>query len=177
MKRMLLASIVMSTALSAWAVEDHSFYGGATWMRTTVDADVFGSLDLDTLGLVAGYQINRHVGIEGQFAFGVGDDTLAFQTEIGVVPMKVEIENYWSASFVGRLPLTDTIDLWAKGGYGSAKFKVSAFGFSESDTDSGFAWGLGAQMHFDRFMTRLGYERPTGDSDTDAFSLTLLYRF
>lgn len=177
MKRILLASMVMSTVLSAWAVEDHTFYGGAQWMRTTVDAGFLGNLDLDTLGVIGGYQINRHVGIEGNYAVGVGDDTMLFPFDGQVLPMKVEMENYWSASVVGRMPLTDTIDLWGKAGYGSAKFKVSALGASESETDSGYAWALGGQMHFDRLTARLAYERPTGDSDTDAFSLSVLFRF
>jgi outer membrane immunogenic protein len=168
----LISAVLLMTSASAWAVENGGVYMGATAARISTDAGAF-SVDFHGVGPTLGYRVNRYVSVEGSYLFGVGDDSL----NLGGVPVKFELEHYVSAAMLAHYPVTDVFSVWARGGYGSAKLKASAMGFSESETDSGLAWGFGVQAGVRNWAARVGYERPTGDSDADGLSLTFMMTF
>jgi len=61
---------------------------------------------------------------------------------------------------VGFLPLGLPVDLYAKAGVNSWKLNAAGnVAAGESETGTGFAWGLGAQAHFGRVGARIEYEQ------------------
>jgi outer membrane immunogenic protein len=177
--RLITAIVLLALTSSALAVEESGFYTGLTLQRWAVDLDEFGDVDLDSIGILAGYRINRHLGVEATYAIGIGDDSVRFEENGTIIPVKLELDRYIAAFVVGHLPVTDAMTVFARAGYGSVKAKATvAFNgvqASASETDSNFAWGFGAQFDRDRMGLRLAFDRP--DSDTNSFSVLGLYRF
>lgn len=123
--------------------------------------------DLGAIQGRLGYRFNPYIGVEGEAAFGVADDTVG-----GV---DVELKHELGAYVVGFLPVTPRADLFARVGYTSAEFDTSLGGV---DND-GAAWGVGGQYHFtDKDGVRLDWTRHDYDGgDSDVWSLGYTRKF
>lgn len=132
----------------------------------------YAGVDADGANLGAiqgrlGYKFNPYVGVEGEAAFGVADDTTS-----GV---DVKLKSEFGAFVVGYAPVTPKIDLFARAGYTSASFDTS---LGDVDGDGG-AWGVGAQYHVtDKDGIRLDWTRHDYDgADADVWSLSYSRKF
>ncbi|MBI5942172.1 MAG: porin family protein [Caulobacterales bacterium] len=114
-----------------------------------------------------GYKFNPYVGIEGEAAFGVADDTVS-----GV---DVELKHELGAYVVGFLPVTPKADLFARVGYTSSEFDTS-LGSVDGD---GAAWGVGGQYHFtDKDGVRVDWTRHDYDAgDANVWSVGYTRKF
>jgi opacity protein-like surface antigen len=123
--------------------------------------------DLGAIQGRLGYRFNPYVGIEGEAAFGVGDDTIG-----GV---DIELKHELGAYLVGFVPVTPGADLFARVGYTSSQFDTS---LGDIDGD-GFAWGVGGQYRFtDKDGVRLDWTRHDYDiGDADVWSVGYARKF
>ena len=132
----------------------------------------YAGVDADDANLGAiqgrlGYRFNPYIGVEGEAAFGVADDTTG-----GV---DVKLKNEFGAFVVGYLPVTPKAELFARAGYTSSTFDTS---LGDVDGDGG-AWGVGGQYHFtDKDGVRLDWTRHDYDGvDADVWALAYTRKF
>lgn len=162
-------------AMPSFAQAQTSFYGTAGY--TVLDAD---DGDLGAIQGRVGARFNPYVGVEGEVAFGVKDEDV---TVAPGVTAKLELEHQVAVYGVGFLPLSENTDLLARIGYGTAEFKAGALGVSGSEDFNAWAFGVGAQHHFDgKNGVRVDYTRHESDDDAldgaiDTFSIAYSRRF
>ena len=164
MKSLMIATATAALAMAAIpaASQAQEVYG--TIGYAGVDAD---GADLGAIQGRLGYRFNPYVGIEGEAAFGVSDDT------VGGVDVKLQHEV--GAFVVGFIPVTPKAELFARVGYTSASFDTS---LGDVDGD-GAAWGVGGQYHFtDKDGVRLDWTRHDYDgAEANVWSLGYTRKF
>lgn len=117
-----------------------------------------------------------YLGVEGQGAFGVSDDT-----DSGV---KVKLRHEFSGYVVGFLPIKDTgAELFARVGYGNSAFTAKAAGVSVDDSFDSWNFGGGAQYFFNHGPNgvRADYTRheftDNGAGHADVWSISYVRKF
>ncbi|MEM7730230.1 MAG: outer membrane beta-barrel protein [Pseudomonadota bacterium] len=153
------ASAIALTSTTAFA-QDSNVY-----INAGVDAYEF---DAYTLSGKVGYNFNSYFGVEGQGGFGIGGDDEAFFDQIVQGSqvqgsLKTEIDSSFAAFARLKFPVTDRVELFARGGYHFTQVGVDASNFTvttagtpttivgtEDNVDfDGFAAGAGIQMMVD----------------------------
>jgi outer membrane immunogenic protein len=117
-----------------------------------------------------------YFGVEGQGAFGIGDDT-----DAGV---KVKLRSEYSGYAVGFLPLKDTgVELFARVGYGHSSIKATSGATSVTAGVDSLNYGAGAQYFFNHGpngvradYTRYDF-RGAGNGNGDVFSISYVRKF
>lgn len=119
---------------------------------------------------------STYLGVEGQGAFGIGDDT-----DSGV---KVKLRHEFSGYLVGFLPIHDTgAELFARVGYGNAAFRAKAAGITIDDDSNSWNFGAGGQYFFNHGPNgvRADYTRheftDNGAGHADVFSISYVRKF
>jgi outer membrane immunogenic protein len=107
-----------------------------------VDADEAG---LGTVQGRLGYKFTPFLGVEAEGALGVDTDRVV----VGGVPVDAKIKRSVAAYAVGSFPIGQKLELFARGGYGETKLKVSAPGVSVVGAGESWNYGAGAQYFFD----------------------------
>ena len=128
------------------------------------------------MAIQAGYNFNKNIALEGRIGFGAGSDTIQ--------GIDVKVDSYYSILFRGTLPVNDAFNVYALAGHTNGKLKASALGVSDTFSDSGFSYGIGAEARFaGHSAVSLEWGRMlTGqffgaDYDADALSVGYRYRF
>lgn len=153
---------------SAWQVYAS---GGYTYLHASGGG---ASVSLGGLTGRIGARYGANLGVEGEGAFGVVDDTIS--------NVKIKLSNEFAVFGVGYLPLSPNTDLLARIGYGHAKITASGFGATASSSGNLWAVGVGGQYHVDAHNTaRLDYTRyestESGGGHYDTATLSYVYRF
>lgn len=126
--------------------------------------------DVGAVTLKAGYQFNRYFGVEAEGAFGVDDDS--FRTSAGATGT-YGLDYSIGAFGVARYPVTDKVDVFARGGLVHAKFdgkaRIANTTVKLSDKDELWAGGAGVQVNLDeKNALRAEYTRYEGSDGLDA---------
>jgi outer membrane immunogenic protein len=167
MKKTILAAAAATAlfAVPAIAQAQAQVYGNIGYASVAVeDADV-------TLGLIQGrlgIQMTPNFAIEGEAGFGISDDTIA-----GVdIEMKYEVGAY----IVGKAPISENFDIFARLGYVSYEVEASAGGVTATDSGSDAAYGVGVQGFFTpNDGIRADWTSYAGDADV--WSISYVRRF
>jgi outer membrane immunogenic protein len=176
MKRSLLA---VATGLGAAALlapaAAAQVYAGAGYTMFTADA---GGEDATVGGLMGrvGFKANPMLGVEGEFAIGVQEDSF----DVLGTNVDVSLESSYGVFAVGWLPVPAIGDVFARVGYADLSIEATATGIgSVSDSGSGLAYGAGVQLNFIPFTKlRLEYTRyEPEDSEVDSFGASALFQF
>jgi len=138
-------------------------YGSLSGDETYTYADISGvsvsveqdSRDFDQLLLMAGYQFNSYVTVEGRYWFGMNDLTDNFWYEGQLVMTKNELDA-WGIYVKPQYPVTPEFNIYALLGYATTTLdqtaEVNTAGanprFSTSTDLDGFSWGIGASYTF-----------------------------
>ena len=131
-----------------------------------------GNANLDALTARGTYFFTPHLGAEAEASIGIGDDKVGAS--------KVELSNSVAAFGVAQLPVSERVDLFARAGYASSEYKVKVPGLgSNSNTDDGFAYGVGGKVFLtDKFGLRGDLTRYEGDAtDADVISVGGVMKF
>lgn len=137
MKKVYVSLLALAIALPAQA----GMYFGINLSRVEYDETGFESAEPTALSLRIGNEINSNLAFEGRLGFGLADDTV---TVFGI-PVDVEIDHFAGIYARGILPL-DKVSLYGLVGYTDGKITASAGGFSVSESDSDFSYGIGADF-------------------------------
>lgn len=174
MNRLLAVAAGLGAAAALAPAAAAQVYGGAGYTMFTADVD---GEDATVGGLIGrlGYKSNPFLGVEGELAIGVQEDSF----DVLGTTVDVSLENSWGVYAVGWLPVPLVGDLFARVGYASLEVEASAAGFSASEDGSGLAYGAGAQISplpFTRL--RLEYTRyEPDDGEVDSFGVSALFQF
>ncbi len=134
-------------------------------------------IDGNAITLIAGYNFNQYMAVEGRYSVTVGD--LSVSTNYGVNgDIDATMDNI-AIYLKPMLPMGE-ITLYGLLGYGEVGFEFEG----SKGTESGFQWGAGASFAFDDraglFVdyTRI-YEDTVGDADfvMDSINVGLTYKF
>lgn len=174
----LVAAAVASAALLSLPSLAHAqtqVYGNLGY--TVLDAD---DGNLGAVQARLGARFGQYMGVEGEAAFGVKDENVTISPGVNA---KLELNHQVAVYGVGFLPLSDKADLLARIGYGTAEFKASALGVSGNEDFNAWAFGVGAQYHFDGANgVRVDYTRHEADDNNidgsvDTWSIAYSRRF
>lgn len=162
MKTLLIAASAAVLSLAAPAVASaHDVY--ATIGYANVDID---PVNLGAIQARLGVNFNANIGVEGEFAFGVADDE--------VLGTSVELTNTYGAFVVARLPVSESVDVFVRGGFASGEIDVGG----TSVSDDGGAYGAGVQANFSpNDGVRLDYTRYSFGGDADVWSIAYVRKF
>lgn len=107
------------------------------------------STDAEPTALVGklGYFMVDQLAIEGRLGFGVTDDSVRVDAYGQQVAVAVDLDRMFGLYLTGHFPLSEQASVYALVGFTNMKATFSAGGTSLSGTDSGFAWGFGADIY------------------------------
>lgn len=164
MKTLMIAAsaAVLAVAALPAASQAQEFYGTIGYAGVEAEDANIGAIQ----GRL-GYRFNPYIGVEGEAALGISDDTVS-----GVdVEMKHEIGVFG----VVNAPVSEQVSLFARVGYTGASFDTS---LGELETD-GFAYGVGGQFNVtDKDGIRLDWTRHDHDDvEADVWSIGYSRRF
>lgn len=99
--------------------------------------------------------------------------TLISSTTDDYYGIDVDINRFFSAALIGKLPLTNSLSLYGKAMYSNAEVEASYMGYSESDseTDSGYGFGVMYDLA-EAWTVRAEYTKPYEDIDFMSISLS-----
>lgn len=148
-----LAAIAAPTAMTASAQQANVYLnGGYTHLDTN-------GPDLGALTGRVGVGFGQNFAVEGEASLGVKDSR------------GVELDNQLGLFGVGKLPINDRFDIFARAG-------VSRTEVSPGGDQDGFAYGVGANMYFtDKDGVRLDVTRHDYAGKLDSASVSYVRRF
>lgn len=178
MKKLMIAAAAAFAAASAPSAMAQGFYADAGYSFVGIDVEEQGvSVDLD-LGVIAGhagYKFNENFAIEGELGFGVSDEEFSD----GVNNASIGINYLLGVYGVGTLPVGENVELFGRVGVVQAEAEAELNGFSTSESETGFAAGVGADFTFGEGLYIRGeYTRyDIEELQADAFAIGIGYRF
>lgn len=175
MKRTILAFAVgVAAAIGLAPAASAQLYIGGGYTAFQAD-DVLG--EDPTVGTVMGrigYEFNDFIGIEGEAAIGVQDESyniLGTNVDVGV-------ESEFGGFVVGRLGVPLLGDFFARAGYATIEIEASGGGTSFTEDGDGFAYGGGLEFNILVLRARLEYTRyEVDDGDLDSLGISALLHF
>ncbi|MBL8771328.1 MAG: porin family protein [Phenylobacterium sp.] len=178
MKLMIAAATVAAALACAPAMAQAQDAAGAPGAYVNIGGAYSSQsgIDLGAIQAKVGYRFSPYLGVEGEAAFGVDDDSL----RVGATRAKIELKHQFAAYVVGFLPVGANTDLLARVGYGTTKIGASAAGVGASGSDESVNLGVGLQHHFDGVNgIRVEYLRSEydGGGDSDTFGVSYVRRF
>ncbi len=130
------------------------------------------------IALIAGYDINEYIAVEGRYQFSVAEENIIDKTSWGIFAKP-------------QYPVTEDFRVYGLLGFGG--FDVSGrnhVGRTIAADDTGFQWGLGASYQvYENLSVFIDYLKVATDIastafvsdnaeiDSDAFTVGVLYRF
>lgn len=183
MKKTILAYALISTGFLTSATLAHAeaynpdsdaagIYVGGNYGYLRVDGDDEFDDDKDAYQLYLGYSLNQYIAVEGSYLdFGdYGNSLASAETDGYTLGLKLS------------LPVTNSIDIYARGGQLWYETDYSALGVDGNENDTGLFAGIGASYHLNKdwavkvdytvYDTDLDVESADKDSD---FSTDMKY--
>ena len=179
MKKKLLAVLLATIGVSAYAAEDmkalSGFYVETGPMQAHIKTE--GLSTSNTLVQVTGgYNIDKYAAVEVFAAKAINEDSK--NTIYG--PTNISVDQAYGAYLKGQYPVNEYFTPYVKVGVAKHTGKISIPGQSVSGSDTGFSYGVGANINITKqAYVGAGYTRLFKDSSgsVDAYNLTAGYKF
>ncbi|MCR2746210.1 porin family protein [Limnobacter parvus] len=166
----LICVAALATAAASPVFAEGPYLGAAYNNLSITDSRIGGvELDVDTLGVVGGYELSPNLAIEGRLLTGVDEETSG--------PFRAEIDSYIGVNLLGKLPLNNEFSLYGTLGYGLLDANISGPGFNTSDDDGGMSYGGGVMFTTGNVNIRAGYEMLYDKDNIEAEGLNLTATF
>ena len=163
MKKLLIAAsaAALSLAAPALAHAEASLYGTVGYANLDVDPVTLGAIQARL-----GVDVTPHIALEGEASFGIADDDI-----LGV---SVDLSNSYGLFAVAKLPVSENVQIFVRGGIASAEIDVGG----TSVSDDGAAYGVGVQGFFTaNDGVRFEYTRYDFGGDADVWALSYVRKF
>lgn len=165
----------LALAQSSQDLHETGIYLGANYGGYKARGGDFDD-EKDLIEGVAGWQITRYLGVEGNYIdFG----------KYGNRAAKADVSGY-GAAVVGKFPITDNLAIYAKGGHFWWDGSVKVLNVRRSQDDDSWFYGLGAVFQvnqaigitaeykrYDIEYDRKKFPVPPNSSDTDIDTVTV----
>lgn len=141
MKKLMVCAALLCSPLALAEVGDSYF--GAAYTLGKFEENGFPTTNPKSFGFEYGKYIFDSIAIEGNFAFGLGEDSLMIEG----FDVDFKLKQSMSLFLKGDLALTDRVNFYGLLGFTQAEFKASAqdIDASFSEKDSGFSYGIGLE--------------------------------
>ncbi len=153
MKKYLIAAAVAVASMSSQA----QVYGELGVTFTNVEVDMGGGYMAESsptaLRAILGYEINKNLALEGMLGFGLGDDSITV-SGYGSTSAKMKVDTVYGFYVKPKIELAPRFELFGRFGFADVSVKTSLSGYgSETGSDSGVSYGVGATYHFDKKLS------------------------
>lgn len=91
---------------------------------------------------IVGWDLHPNVAIEAMLAGGANDDTSSGLT--------IKLQRSYGLYIKPKYAVTPAFEVFGRIGFADTKVKFSEDGFSETDSDNSFSWGVGASYSFNK---------------------------
>jgi len=171
MKTIIIAASAACALLAVPAMAQAEIQWSADVGYTNINVD---ELDVN-LGVIQGRvtgMFTPNIGVEGEFGFGIADDTV----DVGGFDVSVELKHVAAGYVVLNWPVSERFDVYARAGYATLEVEASAAGGgSASDSGSDSAVGFGVKGYF---TAKDGVRADwTNYGGTDSFSIAYVRKF
>jgi opacity protein-like surface antigen len=169
MKKSIVRSLVAVAAMSAAGlghaqVADSPLYGevGYTAIQAkAADGGLTVKFEPGLLTGVVGYRFHPNLSVEGMVGFGAGDDEVTLNgVNTGV---KGKLGTSFGVFLRPSVHVSESVELFGRLGFVRSQLKLSLGGLTESASDTGLAYGFGANFH----ITKSSYLQATWTSHYD----------
>jgi len=171
MKKLISVAVLSAAAASPAFAEGP--YLGATYNSLGITDSRIGGveLDVDTLGIVGGYELSPNLAVEGRLLTGVDEENSG--------AFRAEVDSYIGANLLGKLPLNNQFSLYGTLGYGFLDANISGPGFNTNDDDGALSYGGGVMYTAGNVNIRAGYEMlyDKDNIEADGLNLTATFAF
>lgn len=180
-------AIVTVPAIGAEEDEDKGWYLGLGYSHLSHDVDFEGrgtqaEIDHHAIMLLAGYQFNPYLALEGRYWKTFGDSDSEISPIQTVIPTDVDSEaSVWSVFLKPIYPIAPSMDIYALLGYSLTEVKN---GTITSLDEGSFSWGAGASYdineHYSLFAEYTQFYNDTlnqYDHVVDSFNIGVTYKF
>ena len=188
-----LAVIVVFTPFSALSKNSDTYlgvlYGSQTYDTGALYYDD-QDIDLDVITPLIGYQFNDYLSVELRLGFGVGDDKKLLNLINVDITDKLELDLQQGVFLKGAFPLSDSVSLFAYGGYVKTRYQASSsYKFHDVDNTSvssghysnkGASVGAGISYFITNNWSLNGemqYFDQEDETSSRSFNLGLTYKF
>ena len=177
------AVIVLSASvvITAAHAQDSGFYGslGAVYATSNVDEIELVETDAGLIVVRAGYNVNRFLGIEAEWSFAALTPDFD-PAGISAREAAVNFSRGLAGFVVARYPVSENIDIFARGGYHHTRIELRGDGIEQSQSLDNAAYGGGASYNWGRNGVRAEYTvyNISGENlDQRVFGLSFVRRF
>lgn len=140
-----LACVAPLTLAADFELDPH-WYAGVAYQPFTISTDDAGDFDVANIGVKGGVAFNKFLAAEARYGASVDEDS---RTVLGA-EVSTELEDYYGAYAKGIIPLHPMFSLYGLAGYTHVNVKSSGPLGSDSASDDGFSYGVGAAFHVNR---------------------------
>ncbi|MGI4817510.1 MULTISPECIES: porin family protein [unclassified Brevundimonas] len=177
-KIMMLAAVAAVAATPAlaqsnsspWSMDEARGYGslGYSYLEDSYTGAVQGRM---------GVELNRYLALEAEVGVGVKDKDFSVLGQDGTLKHEWDAAGY----VVGKVPVGENFEVFARGGYGHTEMKRELAGVSTDEGGDHWSYGAGAEFKLNEDngiradWTRREFK---GDRDSlDAYSVNYVRRF
>ncbi len=163
MKKYLAAAAAVALMGFAAPAMAQNIEGSVSYASVSVE-----DVDLGAIRGALSWQSSNFIGLEGEFAFGVGDDDI-------IPGVTAELKTMYGVYATATADISENAAIFARVGYAGGE--VEAAGLSSDD--SGLAYGAGAKFFLDgKNGVRIDYTKlDFDDGDADVWSIGYVRRF
>lgn len=170
-----LAAVAATPAMaqsnnSGWSMDQARGYGslGYTYLEDSYTGAVTGRMGVD---------LNRYLAVEAEVGVGVKDK------DFQVAGVDGTLKHEWDAAgfVVGKVPVGERFNVFARGGYGHTEMKREIAGITTDEGGDHWSYGAGAEFKMnDNSGIRADWTRREykGDRDAaDGYNVSYVHRF
>ena len=152
-KRLISLSLALAAMgpMSLQAQEAPTLYGGLgeSALRWSDKGDIFDGVRTTAVSGLVGYRAMRHLAIEAELGTGMSDDSASYNG----LRINVENKEYYGIYLRPFIAVKDSIELYGKLGYVSAKLSAKLPGEAEAARKSDVSYGIGAALNLTRSLS------------------------
>jgi len=187
MKKLLLfASIVFTLSQTALHAEKEGLYVGLGYASTNIDLSTYndielGDLSTDSVVLLAGYDFNEYLGVEGRYYLNSSEAEYAYRR--GNIPLYGEYKAESFALYAKPQYSIAILNIYALLGVTSNDYTANSLLGGDSD-DTLFSWGAGVKFNITQSLgvfvdyTNLGEsENIFSAADLSSWNIGFSYKF